>query len=263
MSFQLVWLLLVFGDLCFHCQAASLCAKKGACKNVVGGNQNRPILSGHQSHLGANGTCKWGHKATEGTCRPGWDCGYTWYDCECVDENSAKGGHDNEAALKLWGGVACCGVGLFLLAALGVAEMNKREVAARTSMSKVAPADASAADHRGTPSAPSYPSGQTNRGTAPYQHTMAAPNAPQDQFHSIIGKPSGHIDVNVHQNGFREGKKDEKPAETKTPATGFEVDGCGGCIIMCLLVVIGVGIVLIAISFSMDSTEYYNECGAE
>lgn len=70
--------------------AAANCAKMAGCRNLIGGDQTRPILAGAQSFTEVDGSCRFGHVAKNHDCKPGLSCGYTLFDCTCISERAAE-----------------------------------------------------------------------------------------------------------------------------------------------------------------------------
>lgn len=102
-----------------------MCVRIGACENTRDGNQSRPVLtgfSGNPANVNEDGTCKYGHSAMEGECRPGWNCGYTFYQCTCVDEDTAADGLKEDQTVKLLGGIGCFVVGIGAICLIVAAE---------------------------------------------------------------------------------------------------------------------------------------------
>jgi len=125
--------------VCVHpllCLGAAMCPKKGACTNVVDGNQSRPVLSGLQNYVNTDGTCKYGHAGVGGNCKAGWNCGYTWYECMCIDEDAATEGRGDDTTLQLFFGVLCCLLPILAIVIVVTLEKNKATMMSRT----VAPA---------------------------------------------------------------------------------------------------------------------------
>lgn len=216
---------------CFVCiYAPSFCVKKGACRNVANGSQERPVLSGNQQHVNSDGTCKYGHASVEGRCKAGWDCGYTWFECRCIDESAAVDGQGGDADLKLWGGVFSILLGAGLLLGLGIVEMNR-----------------------------SKKSGQT---VAPYMSPTGGPaknaSSPSSTpgFADIFGNPK-QTQVN---HGPANGSENKYGTPFRPASQECDIDGCGLMCVVLLLSVILIGIVLIVLSLSADRHSYFNEC---
>lgn len=70
--------------------AAANCAKMAGCRNLIGGDQTRPILEGAQSFTEVDGSCRFGHVAKKHDCKPGPSCGHTLFDCTCISERAAE-----------------------------------------------------------------------------------------------------------------------------------------------------------------------------
>jgi len=106
-----------------------MCARIGACENTLANNQSRPVLTGLSGqkyyNVNADGTCKYGHDAKEGKCEPGWNCGYTFYECACVDEDTAADGLKEDQTVKLVGGAGLFVVGIGAIAAIVAVEQNR------------------------------------------------------------------------------------------------------------------------------------------
>eukprot|EP00434_Breviolum_minutum_P021304 symbB.v1.2.018796.t1/scaffold1515.1/size114345/4 len=81
---------LLLASILSSVDAASHCAKSAGCRNLLGGDQTRPILTGLQSFTSRDGTCEYGHVAQGGfDCKPGPSCGETLFDCTCISQKVA------------------------------------------------------------------------------------------------------------------------------------------------------------------------------
>jgi len=215
---------LIVAGLCVCCHGAATCVKKGACKNIVEGsaNQSRPVLSGIQNHANADGTCKYGHGGIGGKCEAGLDCGYTRYECACLDEDTAAEGQGDNTSLMLFFGFICAIVPVI---AMGVVLALEKVRAANEAKRSVAPSDI-----------------ETNRPKS----SAAKPQSPR--FSDVRKAPPAEVD-----------QKANRP--TLVIESGeSKCDGLG-CMCFALMGALSVfGIILIVLAFTDNSDQYYNEC---
>eukprot|EP00747_Dinoflagellata_sp_TGD_P167851 gnl/TRDRNA2_/TRDRNA2_193066_c0_seq1.p1 gnl/TRDRNA2_/TRDRNA2_193066_c0~~gnl/TRDRNA2_/TRDRNA2_193066_c0_seq1.p1 ORF type:complete len:233 (+),score=23.45 gnl/TRDRNA2_/TRDRNA2_193066_c0_seq1:46-699(+) len=133
----------------------SNCWKKGGCGNLLvkrfPGNQDRPVLEGPQIHANSDGTCTYGHAAKEGQCNAGFNCGYTWFDCECIDKDRAQEGAQSSKTLKIIGGIAIIVVGFGCVGACCAAERFSVGTPSSAGSSKVFPVNGTFSDPFGPP----------------------------------------------------------------------------------------------------------------
>jgi hypothetical protein len=206
-------------------------------------DHSKPILSGVQSNTNSDGTCKYGHKAVEGQCKPGWDCGYTWYDCTCVDEDTAQDQQGEDSLLKLLGGVASILLGIGLLAGLVFVEYNKANKAGAS----VTPYNVNKPFQHAVGRGASDHSAQKN--VSGSKHADASP-----EFSDPFGVFQ-HREAKVSQPQSAVANDSKQPYQ-------FEVDGCGLMCIFLLLSLIVMGVVLITLALTADTSEYFNECAS-
>ncbi|CAE8712591.1 unnamed protein product [Polarella glacialis] len=88
-------------------QLATNCAKSAGCGNLASGDpknigdQARPVLSGAQGDVAQDGSCLWGHAATESECKTSTECGLTLFECSCVSRSKAQDGVVMAAGLRM------------------------------------------------------------------------------------------------------------------------------------------------------------------
>jgi len=209
--------------LCIVGVPAPRCAHQGGCINTVNGVQGRPVLTGNQTNVNDDGTCKYGHAGKDEKCKGGWACGITYFECVCVSSERSSEGTGNARNVKMGGGVVLLLIGIVLSAASAYYVQSRQDPAIK----QVVPITSENV--------------VIGKGT----HQASGIQEFADPFGGPPTKPSP-LDAT-------------KPITTKGDRAG-DLDGLAiGCL---LLPGVGIllGVILIMVAFSTDVSEYYDEC---
>lgn len=202
---------------------AGKCIQAGACKNVINGNHERPALSGKQSYVNSDGTCRYGHVGANQQCQGGPSCGYTFHECVCISLDRAEQGSAKSRNVKYGWGISLLSIGT-VLAIVSACYARTRT---RRYLQSIKP-----------------------QAVAPENHA------------TVIGKGSQQEPSDYFSDPFS-GPPDEKPAKTSQDEKIPDNKKLDWLAKMCLCLPclpISLGTLLVCVAASAGSAEYFNQC---